>query len=179
VVGLTAPLAVVFAGMWLAVPTTLRHAEAVVVNGGGIPRTRHALALYHQGMVPEFWHTGGPEAWLTEQVVVWGGVPPENFHYLASTNTWEDGRQIAIHAQSRQIQSLLLVTDWWHSRRALCTLRAHLGTTTVQVAFSSAPASADPSGWWRHRTIRRYVLRELVAIPYYSLRYGMWPFGCG
>jgi uncharacterized SAM-binding protein YcdF (DUF218 family) len=175
------PLFIAAAGVWLAMPVTTQSAAAIAVNGGGTTRTSHAIALYHQGLAPELWHTAYPVGaqHVTAAVIAQGGVPPTAFRFLASANTWDDGRQIAAQLQSRQIQSVLLVTDWWHSRRALCALQAHLGGANVQVAFSPAPAPVGPLGWWRDHETRSHVLRELVAIPYYTLRYGMWPFNCG
>lgn len=173
-------------GYWLHQPEQLRQVDAVVVLGGGnSERLRQGVTLYQQGLTPEIWHTGDivwpgqtiSDARSATRQAIAQGIPAEAVHLLTTTSTWEDGEQVAAFAQQRQIDSLLLVTDWWHSRRALCALHHHMDDS-VTIYFSPASSSFGPTTWWHSETGRTMVTRELLKSGYYWLRYGMVPCCC-
>lgn len=166
-------------GTWVAVPTHLAPADVIIVSGGSAARTLHGVTLYHQGLGPELWHTGyarGKQRISAE--ILARGVSAGAFHYLSTTSTWTDGEQIAAEIRARDLRRVLLVTDWWHSRRALCSLRSQLGEYSVEVAFSPAPSPTGPSDWWSDQATRTHVMSELVKMGYYIVRYGMRPWRC-
>jgi uncharacterized SAM-binding protein YcdF (DUF218 family) len=168
-------------GYWLAQPsTTPRPAEAIIVFGGTPARTAYGVALYQSDLAPELWHTGysRAEKHITTKVIERGHVPSAAFHYLPTTNTWSDGAQIAMALRERQLRSVLVVTDWWHSRRALCALHAQLADYEVTVTYAAAPSPFGPDDWWCDAKMRAAVLHELGGIVGYGLRYGMNPWGC-
>ena len=173
-------------------------------------RIHQGIALYHQGLAPELWHTGDtikpgsrmkdPEsmhfARFAARLAVERGVPAQSIHLLATTSTWEDGQQVIALARAREIKSILVVTDWYHSRRALRVLARQASTgrragsqpgtlegSDAEPAIYYAP-SADqdalgiaygPENWWRHRAGWAAVLGELLKMCYYTLRYGVAP----
>jgi uncharacterized SAM-binding protein YcdF (DUF218 family) len=183
-------------GHWLAMPaaTQIRHADAVVVHGGNPARTLYGMALYHRGLAPELWHTGyaANEVWLAKMVErgilpsslrstatsVEATVPAQAFHFLTTTSTWSDGTEIAATIRAHKLRSVIVVTDWWHSRRALCATRQQLRGYDVDIAFAPSPSPAGPENWWRSAEIRGNVVSELVKLGYYVVRYGMLPWGC-
>jgi uncharacterized SAM-binding protein YcdF (DUF218 family) len=163
-------------------------ADAIVELAGEAPaRVLVSIDLYRQGRAPELWITGDvipaghtmSVAFSDADLARVRGVPVTRQHLLATTSTWEDGAQVAAAAQSHGATRLLLVTSWYHGRRAICVLRHHLapiGVTIGYVPAESAEISRD--GWWCHMRGWLAVLRELLAIPYYWLRYGVSPLGC-
>lgn len=168
-------------GHWLAIPATidLHRADAIVVHGGNYTRTEYGARLFRRGLAPELWHTTYP--WGQVEIVKeieQNGVPAQAFHLLTSTSTWSDGQGIATTIRSRRVRSVLIVTDWWHSRRALCATEQQIGGYQVSIEYQPSPAPAGPSDWWRDAEIRRDVLTELVKFVYYAVRYRMNPWEC-
>ena len=168
-------------GRWLAIPAAAgpRSAEAIIVHGGNYTRTKYAAAMFRRGLAPEFWHTAyaNSQAEITTQVEG-TGVPVKVFRFFPSTSTWTDGTQIAAAIRARGLHRVIIVTDWWHSRRALCATKQQLGGYDVSIAFEPSPDFDNPENWWRDTEGRRHVVSELVKLGYYAVRYGMNPWGC-
>ncbi|MCS6882603.1 MAG: YdcF family protein [Oscillochloridaceae bacterium] len=173
-------------GHWLARPTRVAPVDAIVVLGGRYPyRDQHAINLYHQGIGQEIWRTGPvelPAGRLVERarrLAQEQGVPEEAYFVLESYSTWDDGQQIAALARERQTRSVLIVTDWAHSRRALCVIGRHLAGSEVTVLYDHPHDLAiTPDNWWRDAYGREAVLSELGKMGFYALRYGAAPLGC-
>ena len=175
-------------GHWLACTSHIEPADAIVVLAGGNPRRiLRAITLYKQGLASELWHTGNvwapdkiiPPAQSGAQLAIERGVPDEAIHLLATSNTWEDSQEIAVLAKQRQVQSILVVTDWWHSRRALCAIKKQLAGSGIAIyCASSTDPSYNPENWWRTRTGLVGGLEELGKIGFYWVRYGVVPWRC-
>lgn len=165
-------------GHWLAQPRHVTRVDAIIVLGGGDgERTMQALDLYKDGLAPELWHTG--HGWNWVELDIQQGVPREHIHLLPSTSTWEDAQAIAAFAQRQKVRRILVVTDWYHSRRALCTIQHHLAGSRIEIYNDSPPTSSDgPDNWWQSKSGRSQVLSELGKIVYYWLRYGLNPWQC-
>ena len=107
------------------------------------------------------------------------GIPYERQLLLPSTSTWEDAEQIRDAAEREKLRSMLVVTSWYHSRRAVCVIRHQLAGLDVSINYAPAtsvlPTSAHwwkrPLGWWRNS-------REVLAFAYYGVRYGLPPWSC-
>lgn len=173
-------------GLWLSRPAAVAPVDAIVVLGGRYPyRDQHGIDLYRQGIGQEIWRTGpiySPGGRLIEaarQLALDQGVPVEDYFMLESYSTWDDGQQVAALAQQRQTQSVLIVTDWAHSRRAMCVVAQQLAGSGVAIFYAPPPEfPVQVEDWWRHPFGREIVSSELVKIGYYWLRYGTSPFGC-
>lgn len=163
-------------------------ADVIVVLGGDHPaRILTAAELYQQGVARRLWLTGdvpppGERVSVAEAaryVAFTKGIPYQRQLLLPSTSTWEDAEQIRAAVAREQPRSLLIVTSWYHSRRALCVIRHQLADLDVQVSYAPSthvlPTSAHwwkrPLGWWRN-------VREMMAIIYYGVRYGLPPWSC-
>lgn len=166
-------------GHWLAMPGEPEPADVIAVHGGNRARTRYAVELYQQGLAPRLWHTGYAET--TDEVtneVIAAGVPADSVAYLSSVSTWTDAGAIVAAARDSGARRVLVVTDWWHSRRAFCADQQRLDDPQVTLVFAASPAPAGPDSWWQHERTRGHVLSELAKIGYYGLRYGLVPWGC-
>ena len=167
-------------GGWLFMEVTpqLHPVDVVIVHGGNTTRTVYGTELYQRGLAPRLWQLG--YAYKQDLVIgdVGPSVPKQAFMFLPSTSTWSDGTAIARTIRENKLHSAIIVTDWWHSRRALCSTKQQLQGYPVQISFSPSPSPAGPDNWWRHTEIREDVLRELVKIVYYAVHYGMVPWGC-
>jgi len=176
-------------GYWLERPVELGQADAIVVLGGGWPeRMLYGVTLYRQGWAPELWFTGNlpipaTSSFTAEQLVrdfaSAQDVPGTAIRLLPTTNTWEDGREIATLARQEDVQSIIVVTDWHHSRRALCVIRKWLTGSNVTVFFSSPPIlTSSPDNWWHYEEGLVAVTNELIKTGYYWWRYDMIPWQC-
>jgi uncharacterized SAM-binding protein YcdF (DUF218 family) len=171
-------------GRLLACTPRIERADAIAVLAGNSSRSEHGIALYNQGLAPELWHTGDDcpgrlvsPAQEGAQLALERGVPAKAIHLLASHSTWQDGQEIAALAHERQVQTILVVTDWWHSRRALSVLARHLVDSEITVYCAPViDTCQSPENWWRCERSRHLVLRELGKIGYYWIRYGVSPF---
>ncbi|NJK79925.1 MAG: YdcF family protein [Chloroflexaceae bacterium] len=173
-------------GHWLAQPSRLHKADAIVVLGGATRRSEHGITLYHEGFAPRFWHTGAVSpaeevsyfARAARQKAIASGIPADVIVLLETTSTWEDGAAIAAQAAEQNTDSILLVTDWYHSRRALCVVQRHLADQDIAIYYEPPPARYGPGNWWREPDTRQVVLAEYLKLPYYWLRYGVAPRAC-
>lgn len=166
-------------GNWLAMPETIRPADVIAVHGGNRVRTAYGIGLFYQGFAPQLWHSSYPRGrQSTTTAVLSAGVPSTAFRWLSSTSTWTDGAQIADQARTENLKSVLIVTDWWHSRRAVCVDKHHLRGLSVSVAVSLAPAPYGPENWWYDPAMREKVVSELIKLVYYTVRYRVWPWSC-
>ena len=189
---LTIAALTVSAGWWLpalggllALQGRPAHADAIVVLGGGFPlRDQHAIDLYREGYAREIWRTGDvPGGSLVLQkarhLAMQQGVPESAFVPVMTDSTWADGREIARMAQERNARRLIIVTDWPHSRRAMCVINRHLASANI-AAFYDGPRNPPytPASWWRDPEGRRIVPGELLKTFYYLLRFGVTPWSC-
>jgi len=165
-------------GHWLAQLPHIERADAIVVLGGGSDRTLRGITLYKQGLAPAFWHTGNCESPQgNAQIAIQHGVPAEAIRVPVTHSTWEDGQAIAELAKEQKVQSILVVTDWYHSRRALSMIRKQLAGSGIHIYYDSPPAALySPDNWWRYGEGRRTVLGELAKIGLYWVRYGVTPW---
>ncbi|MCS6882515.1 MAG: YdcF family protein [Oscillochloridaceae bacterium] len=163
-------------GRWLAIPSAPRPAEVIAVLGGGLERLRYAAELRDRGLAPELWQTGGPgdrEAVLAIRYE--RGWPAESVAFLPSESTWEDVAVIIAEAERRGVRRILVVTSWYHSRRAVCSLEKQLAGRGISVAFASPPAA---DRWWNIPASRRHVANELAKLAAYTALYGLNPWNC-
>ena len=165
---------------WLTIPSTidLQTSDVIAVHGGNPDRTDYAIALYHRNLAPELWQTGYARTQIVFREVIKNEPDPSAFRFLTTTSTWSDGMAIAQMIRERKVHSVIIVTDWWHSRRALCSTMEQLQGYPVTISFSASPSPAGPQNWWRNADIRANVLSELLKMVYYSIRYGWTPWGC-
>ncbi|NJN15521.1 MAG: YdcF family protein [Oscillochloris sp.] len=174
---------------WLDIPAIgdPEGADAIVILGGEIDgRVDLAAALFNAGAAPEVWITG--DASSADRVTVGetmryrafqAGVPIRRQTLLASTSTLEDAQAIAATARERQARRLILVTSWYHGRRAICTINSQLAGSGITVSYQPAPSTAAPrASWWLRPSGVRSIARELLATAYYSLRYEFTPQHC-
>ncbi len=176
-------------GNLLTVPVKEEQADAIVVlSGGGPLRASKGIDLYRQGIAPELWFTGDvaletlttfTDAATAQEFAVKRGVPESAIRRLPTTSTWEDGQWIAQTARQVRARKVLVVTEWYHSRRALCAIRRAVSADGIQVfIITPRPASDFVSGWWRKEQSLVEVLAEYVKWVFYWTHYGIALWDC-
>jgi len=147
-------------------------ADAIVVLAGDNGRIEEGIRLFRAGLGRELWHTGTDAGVIGQAVQM--GVPRNDVRLLRSNSTWEDAEQISIVAKDGGAKRLVIVTSWYHGRRASRTLEklsAHTGATfSVHLV---APLGDDQRNWWKSRSGRNVVWSEIKKSFYYFFVYGV------
>ena len=177
----------------LIVRSEVASADAIVVLSGSstyIERTAWAARLYRDGRAPMIILTndGLISGWdarqqrnpyyyelaidrLREQ-----GVPRDHIAVVSgpAAGTYEESLSIREFATAQKLQSLLVVTSAYHSRRALWSMQRACAGTGIQIGMSSPPPgwqTPSPWVWWSRRWGWKVVGGEYVKMIYYWTKY--------
>jgi uncharacterized SAM-binding protein YcdF (DUF218 family) len=149
--------------------------DVIVVLGGETKvRAAKVLELYRQGYAPRILVTGSNEESLITNYLTANGVPKNVIWQEAdSTSTYENGKFTVPLLQQLNVKKALLVTSWYHSRRAYKVFYSISET----IEFVSTPTDTEVfTGIIRDKRVLRLVLFEYVKIAGYWMKYGIWPF---
>ena len=189
----TGPLLAWVAAEALIVSSELAHAHALVVLGGSstyLERTHRAAQLFHEGRAPRIILTNDNlrSGWSAEEErnplfverataeLVRLGVPREKIEVVPGqvSTTYDEAVRVHDYARERRLQSILIVTSAYQSRRALWTFRRVFKGSNIAVGLDPvAPGEQSPSAstWWRYRLGWKLVPGEYVKMIYYRIRY--------
>jgi uncharacterized SAM-binding protein YcdF (DUF218 family) len=149
----------------------------VIVVLGGEPSGRpfRALEVFKSGGAKSLLVSGDGDNDYIRNRLVLAGVPPDAIaQEPRSRNTKENAEFSVQWMRDHSITSAVVVTSWYHSRRALACFRHY---AKRDIALSSAPAypgvelRARPS---LHELVSVYV--EYFKLFWYAVRYGIWPW---
>jgi len=170
----------------LLIKEDIRHADAIVVLGGGIDKGRyltlvssHRLVrggqLYHEGMAKKIIFSGGipPGMEVAEGAVMAQEarrlkIPAEDILIeRKSQRTYAQAVEIKKIAEPRRWNSIILVTSLSHMKRAIHVFE--------KVGFKVYPAPADPlekyvQGPLDRLILFRSILHEYGGMIYYRVR---------
>lgn len=141
-----------------------------------------AIQLYQAKFIPLIVLTGGANR-LTGQIeshnhrdiLCTAGIPLE---YIVvedqSINTLENVRfalpRIAAVRDLTTIKHILVITKWYHARRAMMTLKRHLPTGIHYYPITYEPLGISRTNWQETEKGRQSVLENWQAIPNYLAR---------
>ncbi len=174
-------------GYWLIIDDQPQASDVIAVLGSTPERAMHGIRLYQQQLGHEYWHTGDgvisrPHVFHAQdaaQLAREQGIPEADIHLLPSRSTWQDGQSIARLARERHADSIIVVTDWYHSRRAMCIIRQQLDGTGIDVSYAAPPLTDyRPDNWWQVPRHRHAVPGEYGKLVFYALRYGLQIWRC-
>ena len=185
VLGLALMVSLFFMAMALAEPILTVHtpvfaADVIVVPGGDGPlRAARAAALYHTRAAPRVLVTGSGDCLGIRDLMVAANVPGAEITVeCAARDTWENATRSAPLLNGMNARSAILVTNWFHSRRALGCFRVRGTGDCVDVGASRARQVAigarDPPG--RSQSRQRVCEDRLVCN---SIRAGCGLAGSG
>lgn len=121
---------------WLHVDVPLEHADVIVVLGGESgQRVIGAAELYHQGVAPKVFVTGSGDGGLIVRRLGMAGVPDAACE-SQSRSTYENAVLTKKALEASHPRSVMLVTSWFHSRRALAVFR----DVWPEVTFGCTPS---------------------------------------
>lgn len=149
-------------------------ADVIVVLGGGqTERPRYAAELYRAAEAPLVICSGLGDCESNRRLLIREGVPVDAIQLEnKSTNTSENARFTIETLRKLGAKRIIIVTTWYHSRRALNTFEHYAPDLT----FYSRPSyyGTNRSEWTNNRTAR-YARMEYVKNLGYLIRYGVNP----
>lgn len=176
---------------WLAHPIIRdevpRGADVIIVLGGGVVVETHALPfgpeervaegirLWQDGLAPRIMMTGGlvegtdyTESNVMRAYAEQLGVPRENIiEEMDAHDTHENATNSKRIMQERGWKTALVVTSYFHTRRA-CEVFEKEGVTIICVAaYPSADFQKNP---YRNLIEFKSILRDYLATVYYALQ---------
>ena len=184
-----------FAAENLIVVKPLEKSDAILVLGGSstfIERTDKAAELFHAGKAAKIFLTndglkGGwsrkdqrnPFYWeLAQRQLTKQGVAAEAIEVLPETveGTRDEAILLVKTAKERNLNSILLVTSGYHSRRTLWVFEKVAAEQKANIKFEieSPPAGQQTSHaaiWWFSPRGWRDVAGEYLKFVYYCLYY--------
>jgi uncharacterized SAM-binding protein YcdF (DUF218 family) len=150
-------------------------ADVIVVLGGGAhERPLRAAQLFKQHAAPRIILTGEGDATINRQILLQAGVPAAAIEIEGKSTTTRENALFTIQRlRAEKFHSAILVTSWYHSRRALKTFEHY----APDLKFYSRPSYfAFARKDWKRLGINRLMRLEFVKLPGYWLRYGVNPF---
>ncbi len=148
------------------------EADELVVLGGGDGRAARAAELFRQGVAPRVLVTGFGDSRVNVAILEEGGVPASAITVEPSAfSTLENAQFSAPILRQHGARRVVVVTSWFHSRRALTTFRHVI----PDIQFFSRPAYTDyePGSRIPDR-YRDHVNAEYVKLLGYWVAHGVW-----
>jgi uncharacterized SAM-binding protein YcdF (DUF218 family) len=171
----------------------LENADAIVVLGGSAnyrERSREAAKLMLEGRAPRVLITNdnmtGPWSSADQRnlffyerslkVITNAGVPANNVEVLMQpvSSTQEEAELVRQYAEEHRLNSVLIVTSAYHSRRALWTFSRAFRDTGICIGLINVKPgdqSPRPATWWLSIRGWRLVPTEYVKMLYYVIKY--------
>ncbi|WP_340656966.1 YdcF family protein [Phyllobacterium sp.] len=162
-------LAFILANPLLAVRDPVSKADVIVVLGGdGPPRAAWAAGLWLKGVAPRVLISGDGDCyWIREAMIDRGVDRRAIVTECQSGSTWENALFSAPILKQMNARSAVLVTSWYHSRRAMASFAA----TSKDIHWMSDPVEPDEPLWdvgLSHDGIQ--LLKEYPKTLWYAAR---------
>lgn len=166
---------------WMAAPRLLwvetaapAPAGAVVVLGGeGWTRPHRAAEVFRETQSALVIVSGDGDCQDVRRQLEARAVPRDKIlTECESKSTFENARFSVKLLRERQVTNVVIVTSWYHSRRALACFRA----AAPEMTFYSRPTPVlAAKSRWADIIERKCILQEYVKILYYSIWHGISP----
>jgi uncharacterized SAM-binding protein YcdF (DUF218 family) len=160
---------------FLCVDSGPASGDVIVLLGGGLHERPFRVAqLYRQHVAPRIIITGQGDDEINRQILLQNGVPASAIEVEnKSKTTQENAVNTLILLRAEKVNRVILVTSWYHSRRALKTFEHY----APDILFFSRPSYfAFASDDWKKTGTTKRMRLEFLKLPGYWLRYGVNPF---
>jgi uncharacterized SAM-binding protein YcdF (DUF218 family) len=146
----------------------------IVLGGGSHERPLRAAELFMEKAAPRIIISGAGDDEINRQLLLKAGVPVAAIQVEGKSHTTRENAEFTIKLlRAEKIPSAILVTSWYHSRRALKTF-AHVAP---DITFYSRPSYfAFARDDWKKLGIIKRMHLEFLKLPGYWVRYGVCPF---
>jgi len=149
-------------------------ADVIVVLGGGAhERPERAAELFKLRVAPRILVSGAGDAGFNRRILIANGVPAGAIEVEDKSLTTRENAEFSIkRLRAEKIRSAIVVTSWYHSRRALATFEHY----APEIKFYSRPSYFEfVRKDWSRVTVKRVYL-EFLKLPGYWICYGVDPF---
>ncbi len=169
-----ASAAFLFPHQFLTIDSGEVKGDVLVVLGGEGGRADHAAALYLQGVAPLVAVTGYGDCQFNVQTLERKGVPPRAILTEPAALTTMQNAEFSVPLlRAHNAHRVILVTSWYHSRRALACFE-HVAP---DLQFFSRPSYLD----YEPKPANRmgydwHVNYEYVKLVAYIFTHHVWPF---
>ena len=153
----------------LTVRTLPKRTDVIVVLGGDGPsRASHAAKLWTAGLAPSVLVVGRGDCGFIRRRLIDDGVAPDVITLeCESASTWQNAQFSQPILLDRQVRNAILVTSWFHSRRAINRFRSLM----PNIDWVSVPTQrAKPLWKLAFETHGVYIAKEYVKIVAYDIR---------
>jgi uncharacterized SAM-binding protein YcdF (DUF218 family) len=152
-------------------------ADAMVVLGGGgrlsFSRPERALELFKVGETHLIICSGLGDTSARKDYLTDSGVPAADILLEPKSHTTrENAIFTATLLRSRHLHSAIIVTSWYHSRRALACFEHY----APDIKFYSRPSYAGYSkNEWHSKGVGKFIRAEYMKLLGYWVCYGVCP----
>jgi uncharacterized SAM-binding protein YcdF (DUF218 family) len=166
--------AIVLPQKFLCVDSGTVKADVIVVLGGGShDRPERAMELFKKGVAPRIIVSGFGDCEINRRLLMEAGLPANVIEMENQSRTTKENAEFTIKLlRKEKLNRAVIVTSWYHSRRALKTFQ-HFAP---EIKFYSRPSyfAFAHKDWSRNFAKRIYL--EYAKLSDYWIRYGVWPF---
>ena len=171
---LLAVAALFFPQPFLCVDSGPVKADVIVVLGGGShERPERAAELFKEHAAPRIIISGFGDAEASRRMLMAAGVPANAIELETRSRTTRENAQFTVNLlREQKLKRVILVTSWYHSRRAVACFRHY----APEIKFYSRPSYfASARADWSHNRIGPRVRLEYAKLIGYWIRYGICP----
>ena len=145
----------------------------VVLGGGGGERPARAVELFKQGVAPKILVSGNGDCEWIKNFLERNGVPGAAITLESRSGTTRENAEFSIPLLRQMgAQRVIIVTSWFHSRRALACFKHY----APDINFYSRPSYTGYSeAGWNQKGVRGGFRAEYFKLVGYLVCYGVWP----
>jgi uncharacterized SAM-binding protein YcdF (DUF218 family) len=145
----------------------------VVLGGGSHDRSERAAELFKEHAAPRIIVSGHGDCEINRHLLIAAGVAAQAIELETQSRTTRENAQFTVKLLREQKQKrVILVTSWYHSRRAVACFRHY----APEIRFYSCPSCfASARAEWSHNRIGPRVRLEYAKLIGYWIRYGICP----
>jgi len=146
----------------------------VVLGGGSHERPERAAELFNEHAAPRIIISGLGDYEINRRRLMAAGVPANAIEMETRSRTTRENAQFTVNLlREQKLKRVILVTSWYHSRRALACFRHY----APEIKFYSRPSYfASARADWSHNRIGSRIRLEYAKLIGYWIRYGVYPF---
>jgi uncharacterized SAM-binding protein YcdF (DUF218 family) len=150
-------------------------ADVIVVLGGGQhERPQRAAELFQAHVAPRILISGAGDDEINRQILIRAGVPAAVIEVEGKSATTRENAEFTLNRlRAEKVHRVILVTSWYHSRRALMTFE-HF---EMEMKFYSCPSYFGfERETWKKTGVGKRMRLEFLKLPGYWIWYGVKPF---
>lgn len=155
----------------LIVADKIEKADCIVALGGENSRKKEAVKLFKKDYAKKILFTGFE---ITKKDYERYGLKPNEYIYPVKSafNTYEESQVVLDIVRRYNFKSIILVTSFYHTRRASETFKRFLGKENIKVmVYPVFWQNFDIKNWDKNSYLKKAVIIEWLGLLYYKFEY--------